>query len=199
MDFKTIMQERYTTKKYNPAKKVSEDKIEDLKEILRLSPSSINSQPWKFLFIENPELKARLAEVSFHNKSKILEASNLVVFTVFKSKADFEKQMESYMAEGSVDYYNKHLKNIDEQEIVNWMRHQVYISLGVFLAAAAGMGIDATPMEGIDNKEYNKILNLDGTHAIFAAALGYRADDDFNQLALKPKTRKAAGDVIEVI
>ncbi|MFU2118735.1 nitroreductase family protein [Ornithobacterium rhinotracheale] len=82
MNFLQAMQERYTTKVYDETKKIDEKEITELKEILRLSPSSINSQPWKFLFIEEPELKAKLAERSFYNEPKIKNASCLVVFMV---------------------------------------------------------------------------------------------------------------------
>ena len=41
MDFLDLAKNRYTTKKYNSEKKISEGKISELKDILRLSPSSI--------------------------------------------------------------------------------------------------------------------------------------------------------------
>ena len=52
MNFLELAKNRYTTKSYRN-EKISEDKIQKLKEILRLAPSSINCQPWKFYFIDN--------------------------------------------------------------------------------------------------------------------------------------------------
>ena len=49
------MQKRYTTKKYNPEKKLDDAKLEELKKTLWLSLSSINSQPWKFTFVREEE------------------------------------------------------------------------------------------------------------------------------------------------
>lgn len=43
---------RYTTKKYDATKRISAEDIEIIKQALRLSASSINSQPWKFAVIE---------------------------------------------------------------------------------------------------------------------------------------------------
>ena len=63
MSFLDLAKNRYTTKTYSD-KKIDENKIEELKEILRLSPSSINSQPWHFTFVGNPEVKEKLAKVS---------------------------------------------------------------------------------------------------------------------------------------
>ena len=80
MNFLDLAQSRYTTKKYNPDLKVEEEKIEELKEILTLSPSSINSQPWKFIVVSDQEMKKKLASVSFFNENKINQASHLFVF-----------------------------------------------------------------------------------------------------------------------
>jgi nitroreductase/dihydropteridine reductase len=49
MNFLEKMKSRYTVKKYNPQGTISEEQIQQLKEILHLSPSSINSQPWNFV------------------------------------------------------------------------------------------------------------------------------------------------------
>ena len=48
-----LMKERYTTKKYDVSKKINFNIIEELKQILHLTPSSINSQPWKFHFVSD--------------------------------------------------------------------------------------------------------------------------------------------------
>ena len=49
MNFLEIAQKRYTTKAYRN-EKISETKIKELAEILRLAPSSVNSQPWKICY-----------------------------------------------------------------------------------------------------------------------------------------------------
>ncbi len=52
MNILALIQKRYTAKKYNAHKAIPQEKIEELKEILRLTPSSINIQPWKFTFVQ---------------------------------------------------------------------------------------------------------------------------------------------------
>lgn len=76
MNFLEIAQKRYATKAYRN-EKISEAKIKELAEILRLAPSSVNSQPWKFAIIGNETLKADLAAHSFFNEQKIKDASHL--------------------------------------------------------------------------------------------------------------------------
>ena len=79
MSFFESMQTRYTTKKYNASKKIEPSKIQELKEILRLSPSSINSQPWKFTFVSDQQTKEKLSTISRHNTNKVLDCDMVVV------------------------------------------------------------------------------------------------------------------------
>lgn len=68
MSFLDKIKNRYAVKKYNPEAKISQEKIDELKAILNLSPSSINSQPWNFVFIKTQGIKEQLSEFSYHNK-----------------------------------------------------------------------------------------------------------------------------------
>lgn len=199
MNFLDLAKERYTTKKYNSELKISEDKIQQLKEILRLSPSSIDSQPWKFTFISDEKLKAQFAEVSYFNEHKVKDASHLVIFSVIDNISKFEKQIDENLPEGSVGYYNKNLKPQPESVVKSWMSHQVYLSLGFFLAACASMGIDSTPMEGIDIEGYTKILNNEDYKPLFAVAIGYRNNEDSNQPSITPKSRLNISEIIETL
>ena len=60
------LQWRYTTKKYDPSKKIPQKDLDILFETMRLSASSINSQPWKFVIIESDEAKQRMNLLSFY-------------------------------------------------------------------------------------------------------------------------------------
>ncbi|MEZ0005735.1 nitroreductase/dihydropteridine reductase [Flavobacterium sp. 28YEA47A] len=197
MNFLDLAKSRYTTKSYNPNKRIPEETITELKEILNLSPSSINSQPWKFIFISDESLKSELASVSYFNQQKINEASHLVVFSVIDDIQQFENQIKQNLPEGSVNYYNQFIKPKPEAEIKSWLEHQVYLSLGFFLSACVSMDIDSSPMEGIKNEEYDKILQLDGYKSLFAVAIGYRNPEDANQPSIKGKFRLPTEQTIQ--
>lgn len=199
MSFLDIAKWRYTAKKYNQNEKISDEKIEQLKEILQLSPSSINSQPWQFIFVSDEKTKQELASASFFNEQKINEASHLVVFSVIDSVEKFEEQIRQNLPEGSVNYYNNFLKPLPETEIKSWLQHQVYLSLGFFLSACASLEIDSSPMEGLKPDEYDKILKLDGYKTLFAVAIGYRNPEDSNQPSVKPKSRLLFEQIIKSI
>lgn len=199
MNFLDIAHSRYTTKKYNPNKKISDKDIEQLKEILRMSPSSINSQPWRFTIISDPKLKNELADVSFFNQHKVQDASHLVVFNVIDNLDVFEQQIKENLPEAAYGYYTQHLKNEPEADIKIWMAKQVYLSLGFFLSACASMNIDSTTMEGINIAEYARILGQTDYKPLFAVAIGYRNEEDENQPSKTPKTRLKLEDVVKSI
>jgi nitroreductase len=77
-----------------------------------------------------------------------------------------------------------------------WMAKQSYIALGQFMTAAALLGIDTCPMEGIEPAKFDEILGLTalGYTTLCAAPAGYRAADD--KYASQPKVRFKADEVI---
>jgi nitroreductase/dihydropteridine reductase len=134
-------------------------------------------------------IKSDLAEASFFNAGKINDASHLVVFSVIDNLDAFESQIEENLPEGAVGYYKQVVKPLPDAQIKSWLTHQVYLSLGMFLSAAATMGIDSKPMEGIEPDKYKTILGLENYKPIFAVALGYRDEADGNQPSKTPKSR----------
>lgn len=199
MNFKELMQNRYATKKYDASKRIDKQKIEDLKEILRLTPSAINAQPWKFTFVSDVETKVKLAKVSNHNEHKILNCDTVVVFSRTNNLEKFEVEIKETLPQGAIDYYTNIIKTQPQEQIKTWFGKQVYLALGVFLTACASMEIDSTPMEGIVAKEYDKILNQTDYSTLVAVAIGYRDENDEFQLDKRPKIRKKLDDVIETI
>ncbi len=199
MGFLNIMENRYTTKEYDATKIIPETKIKDLKKILRLSPSSINSQPWKFTFVSRGKIKDALAEQSLFNETRVKDASHLVIFSAVNNITLFENQINANLPERTIGYYHQFIKPLGETQTKSWFAHQVYLSLGVFLSACASMGIDATPMEGIKPDEYAKILKLEDYKPLFAVAIGYRDKHDSNQPSITPKSRLQVEDVIQTV
>jgi oxygen-insensitive NAD(P)H nitroreductase len=196
MNFLEIAQKRYAAKAYRN-EKISEAKIKELAEILRLAPSSVNSQPWKFAIIGDEALKADLAGHSFFNEQKIKEASHLVVFFAKDNVAEFEENFKQVAPQPILEFYAG-MKAGDEKNAKTWFQKQVYISLGFFLAACGVEGIDATPMEGIDTDYYSEKLQVEGYKAVLAVAVGYHSEADSNHPSKTPKRRLPLEEVMEI-
>ena len=80
-----------------------------------------------------------------------------------------------------------------------WAARQAYIALGNLMTAAAVLGVDACPMEGLVPAEYDKILKLEGSgyKTVVACALGYRAASD--KYASLAKIRYETADLVRVV
>lgn len=199
---------RYACKKFDASKTIREADWNILIETLRLSASSYGLQPWKFVVVQNPELRQKLKDLSW-GQSPVTEASHFVVLT-YKEKMDEEhigKFIEQTAKTRGVDITTLErfrqgmqkdllLGGAHAATINFWAQRQTYIAMGSFLTTAALMEIDTLPMEGLDPAGYDRALGLEGTgyKTIAAIACGYRAADDKHQHA--KKVRFDASDVV---
>lgn len=200
---------RYATKGFDPARKIPADLWETLEESLVLTPSSFGLQPWKFLVINDPGVRANLLAESWGQK-QVAEASHYVVLTARTdiTIADVDVWM-ARMAEvqdtppealsGLKGVIQGYAQSLTHEARHSWNIRQAYIALGQLMAAAALLGIDACPMEGLSPAGYDHILNLEGSGyaTVVACALGYRSDDD--RYAAIPKARFERAKIISHI
>lgn len=196
MNIIKLLQSRYTTKVYDPSFRLSEEQLATIKEVLRLSPSSINSQPWAFELIEDEALKSVLAEESRSNLERVKQASLLIVFYTYRDVETFIKERidtQETPAQAQT-YFHNYVASQGSEAIQAWQTHQIYIALGVLLTSLASMGLDSTPMEGIDVDKYDKILGREKYRPVLAVLVGRHAEDDFNHPSRKSKQRR--NDVI---
>ena len=196
MDIIKLLQSRYPTKVYDPSFRLSEEQLATIKEVLRLSPSSINSQPWAFELIDDKALKSVLAEESWSNLERVKQASLLIVFYTYRDVETFIKERidtQETPAQAQT-YFHNYVASQGSEAIQAWQTHQIYIALGVLLTSLASMGLDSTPMEGIDVDKYDKILGREKYRPVLAVLVGRHAEDDFNHPSRKSKQRR--NDVI---
>lgn len=190
MDIIKLLQSRYTTKVYDPSFRLSEEELATIKEVLRLSPSSINSQPWAFELIEDEALKSVLAEESRSNLERVKQASLLIVFYTYRDVETFIKERIDTQEAPVQTYFHNYVASQGREAIQTWQTHQVYIALGVLLTSLASMGLDSTPMEGINVDKYDEILRREKYRPVLAVLVGRHAEDDFNHPSRKNKQRR---------
>lgn len=93
MDLLDIVHNRYTTKAYDPTKRISQEQFERFLEILRYTPSSINIQPWHFFIADHESAKQRIAKALVgkysYNAPKVLDSSHTILFC---TKADITEE-----------------------------------------------------------------------------------------------------------
>ena len=89
MNFKELISQRQSVRKYQD-KPVEKEKIQQLIEAVHIAPSACNSQPWKLIIVDEPELKNKLAKATFNkavsfNKFAV-EAPVIAVLVIEKAK-----------------------------------------------------------------------------------------------------------------
>lgn len=207
MDIANIARTRYTTKAFDPNRKIPEAVIDQLRTLLRNCPSSVNSQPWHFVIASTPEAKERITKATqqtfAYNEPKVRNASHVVVLCARKTLDD--AHLQAVIAKENQDgrfatpeamanqdksrrfYVNLHQNELRDEG--SWMERQVYLALGALLLGAGALEIDACPMEGFDAAALDKELGLNekGLTSLVLVALGYRSGEDFN--AKLPKSR----------
>lgn len=199
---------RYAVKTFDAAKKVSDADFNTIMESARMAPSSVGMEPWKFIVVKSPEIRAKLRAAAY-DQTKVTDASHLVVIAARTDGAALPVELieRTAKAQGKTAEELAGLKGMAEGAVVSrttpealvaWTKAQTYIALGMMLETAALLGVDAGPMEGFNPAQIDEILGLGSKNLTVATmvAFGYRGEDAYAKL---PKTRRAASEVIEVI
>lgn len=214
-----ILNNRYSTKEFYAEKKISDEDFEQVKALLRMSPSSTNLQPWHFIVAATDEGKKRITKGTqgFYefNEAKVLNASHVIVFCT-KTLAD-DAHMDMVLEQEDKDgrYPNEEIKQmvygarnlfanmhrLDFKDQQHWMDKQVYLNVGNLLLGVAALGIDALPMEGLDFKLIDEEFGLreKGLTSVVAVSLGYRTSTDFNSPNKTPKSRLPEEEIMTLI
>ncbi len=216
-DIAEVARSRHTAKAYT-GEELSAAQVNDLLDLLRYSASSVNSQPWHFVVGSTPEGRAKIAnagagddgDYSFNGPN--IRACGMAV--VFAARRDID---ETYLAhllevEDADDRYPEPSNKAEMAQIREWfvglMRddggsahgwcaRQTYWNGGQFLLGAAAMGLDATPMEGIDADGLDAEFGLAdaGFRALFCVTVGRNKDADDWNFGL-PKSRLPISEIV---
>jgi nitroreductase/dihydropteridine reductase len=184
MEFKSILEERFATKKFD-GKKIDEDKIEQIMEMIRLSPSALNLQPWKIKIIADEDLKEKLSPASM-DQPQIKSCSHLLVFCANSDlEGNADKLINDLKASGIPEkniqflesVLNNFLRMLPGEAGIHEAQHNVFIPAITAIYAAKSLGIDSCPMQGFNPAAYSEILELpDNLVPTIIVPLGYAAD-----------------------
>jgi len=190
-DLLASLEWRYAAKSFLEGKIIPSETWAALERSLVLTPSSYGLQPWKFIVAQDPAIRAALRAASW-NQRQITECSHLVVFTVrphfgedfvdsyVKSMASTRGIPEENLAGLKKVIMNDVTAKEKNGTLAEWNARQCYIALGNFMTAAALLGVDTCPMEGLDPVKYDEILGLEKGpfRTVVVCAAGYRNPDD---------------------
>lgn len=176
---------RYATKAMT-GEKVPEDKVEYILEAARLAPTSSGLQPFEITVVKDSQLLDKILPIA-NGQPQIAKTSHLLVFAAWDEYNEerinrvFARNNKTRGVENSAtDAYRTRLldmySKLDKEKHFNHAARQAYIGFGAAIIAAAEQKVDATPMEGFNNIELDKLLGLNerGLRSVTILPLGYR-------------------------
>lgn len=159
----SALQFRYACKKFDPDKKISEQDFNLILESGRLSPSSFGFEPWRFVVIQNAELREKLRAVCWGAQGQLPTASHYVAILCRKEDMRFDAEHVTHMMRDiqklpdeviskKREYYRQFQQDnhlLDNSRMMfDWAVKQGYIALGNMMTIASLMGIDSCAIEG---------------------------------------------------
>ncbi|MBE8712175.1 nitroreductase family protein [Sphingobacterium hungaricum] len=197
---------RYATKKMNGTP-VEQEKVDFILEAARLAPTSSGLQPFRIIEITDPKLKEQILPIAY-NQSQIVDGSHLLVFAAYdkytKERIDntfaWQNNERNLPEDFAADYKNNlwaTYSQLSEDTQFNHAARQAYIAFGIAIAAAAELKVDATPMEGFNSAELDKLLQLSELNlkSVTILALGNR-DEENDWLVNLKKVRVHQDDFV---
>lgn len=197
------LQWRAAVKQFDKNKKLSDVQLDSLLSAIQLAPTSLGLQSFKVIVVQDAETREKLRAAGY-NQAQITDASVLFVFASLTNlDEDFGKKFIDLVAsQRSIDRVNLEgyeqmvlgtLSSRTEEQKIAWSHKQAYIALGVLIAEAAEIGVDAGPMEGFDAAQFDEILGLTekGLTTSVIAAVGFRADEDQYSKMIKVRRPKS--------
>lgn len=164
-----LMHERKSVRKYKEGVVIPREKLETLLQNAITAPSSSNMQPWRFIVIENQQVKKELRQIS--NDQEQVETSSAII-AVLGDLEMYKKAEEIYDANAAEGYMSREIAdlmiknslslygNLPNEKITSLVHFDAgLISMQIMLLAKE-MGYDTVPMGGFDKVKFAEKFSL---------------------------------------
>ena len=189
VDFLSVREaaeQRRSIRAYEPGP-IPREEMEEILDVARRAPSAFNVQPWRFLVVESPELKSRLAAAAFNQRQVHSAPAVIVLYTDMEDAlANLDAVVHPGMSPEQQESTKATIRRIFDpqsaEERESWGAGQGYIALGYLLLAAEARGYQTSPMTGFDPAKVKELLGLPENVRIPAlVAIGHAAEEGFAQ------------------
>jgi nitroreductase len=162
--------------------------MEDIEEILRLAglaPSAFNVQPWRFVVVQTPEVKERLAAAAYNQRQVHAAPAVIVLYTDMQDALErvdevLHPGMDAATRATARAGMLRPFAAMSEAEREAWGAEQGHIALGYLLLAAESHGYQTSPMAGFDKEAVKRLLGLPSSVRVPALiAIGRGAEEGF--------------------
>ena len=167
MNVSTAIETRRSIKHYDPSHHMTEAEIERLMSLALLSPTAFNIQNWRFVLVQDPELRKQVRAASW-DQAQVTDASLLVVLVADlnswdRDAARYWKNAPQAVQDFLVPAIDQYYRGKPQVQRDEGMRSCGMAAMTLMLAAKE-MGYDSCPMDGFDFDAVAKLLNLPADH-----------------------------------
>lgn len=186
-DFYTVLRERHSVRVYDPSVKISRDELKEMLNLAVSAPSSSNLQPWRFLVIDDQNLKEQLLPIAY-NQQQVVEASAVIAVlgdlkSIEQAEAIYSSALEAgYMDEGTKKAFVERVHQTygglepERLHLINVFDAGL-VSMQLMLIAKA-KGYDTVPMGGFNAVKFAEAYALPDTlKPILLIAIGKAAKE----------------------
>lgn len=203
---------RASTRSYDGSRKIPAEDMHYILELGRLSPSSVGSEPWQFIVLQNPELRQAIKPFCWGIPT--METSSHIVVILAKKNARYDseflresmrrRQVPEEMMEATINKYrtfqeqdSKVLES--ERALFDWAGKQTYIALANMMTGAALIGVDSCPIEGFDYDKVNQILADAGLFDPTEWGISVMCTFGYRDKEIRKKLRKPFDEVVKFV
>ena len=204
---------RFATKKFDRSKKIAVQDWATILEAARLSPSSFGYEPWKFLVIENKEIREDLKSRAWGAVNS-LDGADKFIIALAKKGVSYDSSHVKHIVEDVLElpysenspqsqffkkFQAEDFKLSDDKAKYDWAVKQTYIPLANMMTTASFLGIDSCPIEGfnidaVENYLSEKgLIDLEEFGVAYMAGFGYRATE------IPDKKRQSLSEIVETV
>ena len=169
MNVSSAIIKRRSVRQFDPDQTISEQEIEKLLSLTLHSPTAFNIQNWRFLLVQDKELRKKIREVSW-NQQQITDASALIILCADlkawnKEPIRYWRSAPEQVQEFIVPVIERYYNGLDDVQRDEAMR-SCGIAAQTLMLAATSMGYDSCPMDGFDFEAVGELIHLPEDHAI---------------------------------
>ncbi|MGG7221229.1 nitroreductase family protein [Bacillus sp. F56] len=190
-DFMEIMKGRRSIRNYDSTVKISKEEMTEILEEATTAPSSVNAQPWRFLVIDSPEGKEKLAPLASFNQTQVTTSSAVIAVFADMNNDDYLEEIYSkavelgYMPQEVKDRQIAALTAHFEKLPAQVNRETILIDGGLvsmqLMLTARAHGYDTNPIGGYDKENIAETFGLDKERyvPVMLLSIGKAADEGY--------------------
>ncbi|MCM3173340.1 MULTISPECIES: nitroreductase family protein [Paenibacillus] len=170
-DFNEITYGRRSVKLYDPEVKISREEMTEILAEASRAPSSVNMQPWRFLVVDTPEGKEKLAPLAKFNQNQVLTSAAVIGVFIDMNNVEhleeiFSKAVEhGFMPQDVKDQQVKFVKPYYDNMPAAALRDVNLIDAGLasmqLMLAARAHGYDTNPIGGYEKDQIAETFGMD--------------------------------------